>query len=343
MGRPLLKAQYNRVRTSTALQGNSMWSDTIGVEQEMGANSAIEASIPAPSFGRGLKVARMEKAQDLIQQAGYQPKISTMEGLLSLAKTQGATGNATRGACKICGGLGHLTKACKNGVSGHKGDMDDLDLSAAVASTRAMLPDLDEVSSLDSDDLRSSDDSSSSDSGSGSDGERRKRKRSSSKHSKKDKKPKKSHSKKSKKEKSSDRDKSRKKDKKEKKERKEKKRSSSRERGAAPQASRGEAEGHGRQGGSEREGARRHADDPNDEYAIARRGGERGHDERGREREPDERERQPDRRRGRSRSRSRSREPRGGDGGRMARPGGRDEGERGHNGERHRASGAARD
>ncbi len=45
-----------------------MWSDTIGVEQEMGANSAIEASIPAPSFGRGLKVARMEKAQDLIQQ-----------------------------------------------------------------------------------------------------------------------------------------------------------------------------------------------------------------------------------------------------------------------------------
>ena len=54
-----------------------------------------------------------------------------MEGLLSLAKTQGATGNATRGACKICGGLGHLTKACKNGVSGHKGDMHDLDLSAA--------------------------------------------------------------------------------------------------------------------------------------------------------------------------------------------------------------------
>lgn len=54
-----------------------------------------------------------------------------MQGLIALARSQGATGNATRGACKICGGLGHLTKKCKNGVSGHTGDIGDLDAAAA--------------------------------------------------------------------------------------------------------------------------------------------------------------------------------------------------------------------
>eukprot|EP00198_Chlamydomonas_reinhardtii_P005722 XP_001695058.1 predicted protein [Chlamydomonas reinhardtii] len=153
-----LKAQYNRVRTSTALQGNSMWNNVIGIENEQkGTNSAIEAALHAPSYGGGHKAQRMERAQALIEQAGYQPKATDLQGLLALAKSQGATGNATRGACKICGGLGHLTKKCKNGVSGHTGDIGDLDAAAAVASMRALLPDPDEVSSLGSSDLDGSD------------------------------------------------------------------------------------------------------------------------------------------------------------------------------------------
>ncbi len=59
-----------------------------------------------------------------------------MQGLIALARSQGATGNATRGACKICGGLGHLTKKCKNGVSGHTADIGDLDAAAAGGCPR---------------------------------------------------------------------------------------------------------------------------------------------------------------------------------------------------------------
>lgn len=38
--------------------------------------------------------------------------------LLAIAKQQGAVGTATRGACKICGQTGHLTKQCRNALPG---------------------------------------------------------------------------------------------------------------------------------------------------------------------------------------------------------------------------------
>jgi hypothetical protein len=146
-----------------------MWSNVIGVESEQkGTNSAIEATLQAPSFGGGFKAQRQAHAQALVDQggavywrdaysrlaechgvpphwslthtarfaaflpaAGYQAKATDLAGLLALAKAQGATGNANRGACRICGGLGHLTKKCTNGVSGHSGDITDLDAAAA--------------------------------------------------------------------------------------------------------------------------------------------------------------------------------------------------------------------
>lgn len=56
---------------------------------------------------------------------------------MSLARAQGGGGGGTRGACKICGGLGHLTKQCKNGVSGHVAGTADLDAAAGEKSGKA--------------------------------------------------------------------------------------------------------------------------------------------------------------------------------------------------------------
>lgn len=51
---PLLKAQYNRVRTSNALKSNDIWEKAIGLESEAGGNSAIESALPAPG-GKGFQ------------------------------------------------------------------------------------------------------------------------------------------------------------------------------------------------------------------------------------------------------------------------------------------------
>jgi hypothetical protein len=145
-----------------------MWNTTIGVEQDAGANSAIEASLRAPTRGGGAgggREARRQAAQDLIEAgtaqhvssvcpyrmvlpkspshlvsrfchplsrttysvavintliphlsmpaAGYQPTVSTFEDLVALARSKNIGGEG-RGACKVCGGLGHLTKQCRN-------------------------------------------------------------------------------------------------------------------------------------------------------------------------------------------------------------------------------------
>lgn len=166
-----LKAQYNRVRTSVALQGNNMWTNTIGIEQDpqAGSNSAIEASLRAPSHGGGAagRVARRERAQELIKASGYSPSVTDYEGLVALARAQGNIGSGNRGACKICGGLGHLTKRCRNYL-GTK--VDTLDSAAhapgAPVAQLGLLQDdkpQDSLSSLDVSGT-SSDDSSSSDS-----------------------------------------------------------------------------------------------------------------------------------------------------------------------------------
>eukprot|EP00201_Polytomella_parva_P011836 CAMPEP_0175056656 /NCGR_PEP_ID=MMETSP0052_2-20121109/10803_1 /TAXON_ID=51329 ORGANISM="Polytomella parva, Strain SAG 63-3" /NCGR_SAMPLE_ID=MMETSP0052_2 /ASSEMBLY_ACC=CAM_ASM_000194 /LENGTH=348 /DNA_ID=CAMNT_0016321729 /DNA_START=150 /DNA_END=1197 /DNA_ORIENTATION=- len=133
-----LNPQYNRVRTSVALKGNNMWEKTIGIGNEhIGTNSAIEASLRAPSRGIG-REARREMAQKMLEVSGVASSNLTYEGILSLARSQGGLGGgATRGACRICGGLGHLTKQCMNGVSGHSGGIDDLDAAAAAEAAKA--------------------------------------------------------------------------------------------------------------------------------------------------------------------------------------------------------------
>ena len=38
----------------------------------------------------------------------------TQQGLSVLARLQGADDEFVRGSCRVCGGLGHLTKQCRN-------------------------------------------------------------------------------------------------------------------------------------------------------------------------------------------------------------------------------------
>lgn len=185
----LLKAEFNRVRTSTALKANDMWTNTIGMEQDpqAGSNAAVEASIYAPTRGGGNRIARQEKALEMAQSAGYQSMATDYKGLLSLAKAQGI-GNELRGACKLCGCLGHLTKKCTNVLTGHKATS-GMDVvrgpgSAAAEAPGAgpmvvlgMLPELGSISDLDSSDVSSSGSDSDGDSDSSGDSRDRKRKR----------------------------------------------------------------------------------------------------------------------------------------------------------------------
>ena len=103
------------------------------------------------------------------------------QALLSLARSQGAVGGQNRGACKICGQLGHLTKQCRNHLSANfkmPGFADGT--AAASADDTPRMPTLPVVQgdkadlSSDLSDLDSS--SSDSDSSSESEDERRRRK-----------------------------------------------------------------------------------------------------------------------------------------------------------------------
>jgi hypothetical protein len=180
-----LKAQYNRVRTSTALQSNSIWSNTIGIEHEQGTNAAIEATLPAPMRGGPGRAAKRQAAQDLMAATGYQPSVTSYEGLIALAKASGqGVDTGARGACKICGGLGHLTKQCKNMV-GRPADPAAGD--GAAAAHQLLGADVDDLSDLSSLSSSSSDSDSSTSSDSSGDRKRKRKSRDKDKKRKKDK------------------------------------------------------------------------------------------------------------------------------------------------------------
>jgi hypothetical protein len=136
--RGVLKASTNRVRTSTALQGNSMWENVIGItEQQAGTNTGVEALINAPTIGGGRKATqarRQAAAEAVMATGGFDTSITNYQSLLAMAKQQGAVGSGTRGACKVCGQMGHLTKQCRNGVVLPGGGGDAADAADAAAA-----------------------------------------------------------------------------------------------------------------------------------------------------------------------------------------------------------------
>jgi len=125
--------------------------------------------------------------------AGYEGRATDYKGLMALAKAQGV-GSITRGACKLCGCLGHLTRKCTNVVSGHnaKTGIDEIPGATKIAAGTAvlgLLPDagdlaeLSDLSSSSSSGLSDSD--SDSDSSSGRDRKRRRKEKKLTKSSKK--------------------------------------------------------------------------------------------------------------------------------------------------------------
>lgn len=99
-----------------------MWENVIGVVSEQtGSNSGVEALIHAPSHGGGRKAAAERRAAAhtaVLATGGFDTAITNYQSLLNLAKSQGAVGGgADRGACRICGHVGHLTKQCRNGLA----------------------------------------------------------------------------------------------------------------------------------------------------------------------------------------------------------------------------------
>ena len=111
---------------------------------------------------------------------GFNTSVEDYQALLSLARSQGAVGGQNRGACKICGQLGHLTKQCRNHLSAHFQLPGSADGGAAAVNGKPLMPTLPVVDGDDADlssDLSDLDSSSSdSDSSSESEDERRKRK-----------------------------------------------------------------------------------------------------------------------------------------------------------------------
>lgn len=77
----------NRVSASAALKTNSIWTNTIGHDPYAAADEKDDDA----------KIASEQAA-----------------GLLLLAKMSNLSGSDSRGACKRCGMVGHLTFQCRN-------------------------------------------------------------------------------------------------------------------------------------------------------------------------------------------------------------------------------------
>mmetsp|Transcript_33023 Transcript_33023/g.81252 ORF Transcript_33023/g.81252 Transcript_33023/m.81252 type:complete len:220 (+) Transcript_33023:140-799(+) len=122
LGTGKLRAATNRVRTSLANNTNEIWTDLIGIKQskDAGSNSAIEASIKAPGKIGGFGVNNGKRKQGGV--AGDEAIIHPTEALVALARLQGTADGGfivegSRGVCRVCGGMGHLSSQCKNKYS----------------------------------------------------------------------------------------------------------------------------------------------------------------------------------------------------------------------------------
>lgn len=133
---------------STALQGNSMWENVIGMTNEQaGSNAGVEALINAPTIGGGRKATqarRQAAAEAVLATGGFDTSITNYQSLLAIAKQQGAVGTGSRGACKVCGQTGHLTRQCRNALPGG-GEADGEPQAHALVEEPQAAPDADDL------------------------------------------------------------------------------------------------------------------------------------------------------------------------------------------------------
>lgn len=173
-----------------------MWENVIGiVNEQAGTNQGVEALINAPTVGGGRKAAAARRAaaqEAVMATGGFDSAITNYHSLLNLAKTQGAVGAGNRGACKVCGQIGHLTRQCRNQFSKYFDGAEGGEVGPSNAG--APLPGIPDGDLSDSD--LSLSHSSKSSSGSESSGAQRKRKEKERKRKRKERREKKEKSKK---------------------------------------------------------------------------------------------------------------------------------------------------
>ncbi|PKA61912.1 CAX-interacting protein 4 [Apostasia shenzhenica] len=119
----------NRVHSSAALQTHGIWQSAIGYDPYAPTNNNDKDS--KPSADRGSSAGE--------DGGGGENAYASFQGLLALARITGTNADDTRGACKRCGRVGHLSFQCRNFLSLKAEDeKDDSAINKATALFREM-------------------------------------------------------------------------------------------------------------------------------------------------------------------------------------------------------------
>ncbi|EMS63274.1 CAX-interacting protein 4 [Triticum urartu] len=127
----------NRVHSSAALQTHGIWQSAIGYDPYAPENNKQQA--PSSSVSANAAAAAANAAAEAAAPPSSDPGASSenaytsFQGLLALARVTGSNSDETRGACKKCGRVGHLTFQCRNFLSVKELAMDD-DIQAGMLS-----------------------------------------------------------------------------------------------------------------------------------------------------------------------------------------------------------------
>ena len=113
----------NRVHSSAALQTHGIWQSAIGYDPYAPEKATRPDSKAAGDAPAAKPVAPGESAYDSFQ------------GLLALAKLTGSNADVTRGSCKKCNRVGHLTFQCRNFLTAK----DELAVAMDAAALKDMM------------------------------------------------------------------------------------------------------------------------------------------------------------------------------------------------------------
>ncbi|XP_039119257.1 CAX-interacting protein 4 [Dioscorea cayenensis subsp. rotundata] len=123
----------NRVHSSAALQTHGIWQSAIGYDPY------------APSKDKDAAKGPDDQAATGDAENAY----ASFQGLLALARITGSSSNETRGACKRCGRVGHLTFQCRNFLSVKDDKEKDGDVSASIQTANAVFEKIKKASKKD--------------------------------------------------------------------------------------------------------------------------------------------------------------------------------------------------
>ncbi|WOH08395.1 hypothetical protein DCAR_0727834 [Daucus carota subsp. sativus] len=113
----------NRVHSSAALQTHGIWQSAIGYD-------------PYAPNKEDNKKSSQPKASNAAAEPEGENAYASFQGLLALARVTSNNVDESRGACKKCGRVGHLTFKCRNflSIKDESNDKDSEAIQAAVKS-----------------------------------------------------------------------------------------------------------------------------------------------------------------------------------------------------------------